>query len=412
MTGWTLSIAVALIASSNSGLGQAADSLGEPIRAIRAVGPDGKGAREAALAWRELASADASQLPTLLSGMDQANALAHNWIRSAMDVALARARRDGKPLPIADLETFLHNKGHDPQARRFAFELIVENDKAAADRLLPGMIDDPSPELRFDAVARVIDQAEKADSSTQKEESHRLFRQALAAARDKDQISKIARRLKELGEPVDLASHLGLITTWKLVGPFPNPKKTGIDTAYPPETSVDLSATYDGEKGKVRWKDCTTKLQYGIVDLNVEIAPRPTGVAYAFAEFVSAGQREADVRMGCFTPLKLWVNDELVLVRGDAYTGMSLDHYVAKVRLKPGKNKLLLKIAKDEPPPGAQKDWRFQLRISDASGAGILSADRKGQAQTRRQADKEKGRQGDKEKRACKDSDAEEEVRQ
>jgi hypothetical protein len=413
MTGWTLSIAVAVLASPHAELAHAGDSFREPIRAIRAVGPDGKGAREAALAWRELASADVSQLPILLAGMDGASALSRNWLRSAMDDLLVRARRDGKPLPVADLETFLHNKGHDPQARRFAFELIVETDKTAADRLLPGMIDDPSPELRFDAVARVIDQAEKADLSEKKEESGRLFRQALASARDKEQISKIARRLKDLGQPVDLAAHLGLITTWKLVGPFPNPKKQGIDNAYPPERSVDLSAAYDGDTGKVRWKDCTTKQQYGIVDLNSEIGPRPTGVAYALSDFMSAAEKEVDIRIGCFTPFKLWVNGELVLARGDAYTGMSLDHYVAKAHLKPGKNTLLLKIAKDEPPPGSPKDWRFQLRVSDASGAGILSAERNGQERkTGRQGDREKGRQGDTETRACKGSDAEEEVRQ
>jgi hypothetical protein len=377
MTGWTLSVAVAVIASLSCGLDQAGDNLREPIRAIRAVGPDGKGAREAALAWRELASADASQVPTLLAGMDGASALARNWLRSAMDDVLVRARRDGKPLPVADLETFLHNKGHDPQARRFAFELIVEVDKAAADRLLPGMIDDPSPELRFDAVTRVIDQAEKADASMQKEESRSLFRQALASARDKDQISKIARRLKELGQPVDLATHLGLITTWKLVGPFPNLKKGGIATAYGPERSIDLSAVYDGDTGKVHWKDCSTKQEYGIVDLNVEIGARPAAVAYALSVFENMDEKQVDVRIGCFTPLKLWVNGELVLARGDAYTGMSLDHYIAKVRLKPGKNTLLLKIAKDEPPPGSPKDWRFQLRVCDAGGAGILSTDRR-----------------------------------
>jgi hypothetical protein len=298
-----------------------------------------------------------------------------------MDGMLVRARRDGTTLPVADLETFLLDRRHDPQARRFAFELILEADKTAADRLLPGMIDDPSLELRFDAVARVIDQAEKADASAKKEESRRLFRQALASARDKDQISKIARRLKELGKPVDLASHLGLITTWKLVGPFANLKKSGIDTAYGPERSIDLSAVYDGDAGKVHWKDCTTKQEYGIVDLNAEIGPRPAAVAYASSEFVSASEKEVDVRIGCFTPLKLWANGELVLARGDAYTGMSLDHYVAKVRLKPGKNTLLLKIAKDEPPPGSPKDWRFQLRVCDASGAGILSAGRNNQSQ-------------------------------
>ena len=122
-----------------------------------------------------------------------------------------------------------------------------------------------------------------------------------------------------------------------------------------------------------------TKQEYGIVDLNAEIGPRPAAVAYALAEFTSPSDREADIRIGCFTPLRLWVNGELALARGDAYTGMSLDHYVAKVRLKAGKNTLLLKVAKDEPPPGSPKDWRFQLRVCDASGAAIQGPGIRGQ---------------------------------
>jgi hypothetical protein len=372
MMSWKLGLAVVvLVVGAGLRLLAADESLQEPIRAIRAVGPDGKGAREAAVAWRELAGADVSQLTGLLSGMDGASPLARNWLRSAIDDVLARAQRDGKALPLNALESFVRDKGHDPQARRFAYELIAEADKSARDRLLPGMIEDPSPELRFDAVAQVTEQAEKADAAAQKDESRRLFRQALASSRDKDQIGKIARRLKELGQPIDLAAHLGLITHWKLVGPFPNKKQNGIDTAYPPESQIDLTAAYDGETGKVRWKDCLTKQEYGIVDLNAEIGPRPAAVAYALAEFTSASDREADIRIGCFTPLRLWVNGELALARGDAYTGMSLDHYVAKVRLKAGKNTLLLKVAKDEPPPGSPKDWRFQLRVCDASGDAI-----------------------------------------
>jgi hypothetical protein len=66
-----------------------------------------------------------------------------------------------------------------------------------------------------------------------------------------------------------------------------------------------------------------------------------------------------------------------VLERGDAYTGMKLDHYVAKARLKPGKNVILLKVAQDEPPPQLPAALRFQLRVCDASGKAVLAADRK-----------------------------------
>src|SRR5262249_48306736 len=135
-----------------------------------------------------------------------------------------RARSEGKPLPIPALEQFLLDTRHNPQARRLAYELILEQDPKAADRFLPKMLDDPGPELRRDAVARVLDEAEKVYGTDKKAESLPLFEKVLAAARDREQINKAAGRLRDLGKPVDLAKHLGYVLDWKVLGPFPNEK--------------------------------------------------------------------------------------------------------------------------------------------------------------------------------------------
>src|SRR5262249_44288748 len=95
------------------------------LAAVRAVGPEGKGSPAAARAWREWSQADVAQLPQLLAGMDGANPLARNWLRSAIDQVLDRAKASGKPLPIPALEQFLLDTKHNPQARRLAYELIV-----------------------------------------------------------------------------------------------------------------------------------------------------------------------------------------------------------------------------------------------------------------------------------------------
>ena len=111
--------------------------------------------------------------------------------------------------------------------------------------------------------------------------------------------------------------------------------------------------------------------------MNQAAAESPDSVAYAVTEFRSREARDAEVRLGCFTAFKLWVNGELVLVRGDAYTGMRADHYVARVKLKPGANTILLKVGQEEPPPQLPKPnhWRFLLRVCDATGAAIPQAD-------------------------------------
>src|SRR5262249_3682914 len=96
------------------------------LATVRAVGPDGKGSVAAAQAWRELSRADAAELPRLLAGMDGANTLARNWLRSAIDAVLDRARTGDQPLPKEALEKFLLDTRHDPQGRRLAYELVLE----------------------------------------------------------------------------------------------------------------------------------------------------------------------------------------------------------------------------------------------------------------------------------------------
>lgn len=370
---WLLLLASASLAEA----ARAGPSLKDSIDAVRRTGPDGEGRDAAAQAWRQLAAAGPADLPALLAGMDEASPLARNWLRSAIDRVLERAAASRQPLPTAQLDAFLRELKHDPQARRLAYDLLCEADPAAPERYLPGMLDDPSPDLRRDAVASVLAQADKLLAAGKKAEALPLFRDALAAARERGQIDGAARKLRDLGEKVDLPARLGMLMTWKLIGPFPNKDRKGMATAYPPEKALDFAAEYDGKAGKVRWVDYTSKDDYGLVDLKEALQDHAEVVTYAAAQFLSEGAREVDVRLGCYTGFKLWVNGDLVLERGDAYTGMKLDHYVARARLKPGQNLILLKVAQDEPPPQLPAMLRFQLRLCDAGGKPVLAADRK-----------------------------------
>jgi hypothetical protein len=371
MSFWLVILASATVTEADL----AGPTLKDSIETIRRAGPGGEGSDAAAKAWRQLAAARPSDLPALLAGMDGASPLARNWLRSAIDHVLEQAAKP--PLPTNALDAFLREKNHDPQARRLAYELLCEADPKAPDRYLPGMLDDPSPDLRRDAVARVLTRADELLAADGKAQATPLYRDALAAAREKSQIDAAARKLRDLGEKVDLPARLGMVMTWKLIGPFPNKDRKGTATAYPPEKALDFSAEYDGKAGRVKWLDYTSKDDYGLVDLKEALKDHAEVVAYAATEFTSKEAREADIRLGCYTGFELRVNGDLVLERGDAYTGMALDHYVAKARLKPGKNVILLKVAQGEPPPHLPPMLRFQMRVCDANGKAVLAADRK-----------------------------------
>src|SRR5205807_3595583 len=132
------------------------------------------------------------------------------------DQIVERARKDSAAFPQKTLEEFLRNRKHDSQARRLAYEWLRDGDKTIPERFLPDMLDDPSPDLRYDAVDRVLTEAEKLSQKDKQAERLQLYQKAFAAARDKKQIDKAVRRLREMGQKIDLATHLGLVLDWRL----------------------------------------------------------------------------------------------------------------------------------------------------------------------------------------------------
>ena len=107
--------------------------LKKQIAIIQAVGTEGTGNAEAAVAFRELARAKASALLPLLRAIEPSNPIARNWLRSAVEVIVERELAATKPLPLADLKAFLADRTQSPEARRLAFDLMLAIDRATAD---------------------------------------------------------------------------------------------------------------------------------------------------------------------------------------------------------------------------------------------------------------------------------------
>ncbi len=343
------------------------------IKVIHRVGPHGKGHAEAAQAWRQLAQAEAGQLPAVLAGFDGAGPLAINWLRAAAEAIAERHLRAGGKLPAAKLEKFVCQREHSPAARRLAYELLCLADPAAPDRLLPHMLDDPSLELRRDAVARAALQADSLAQAGQTEKALDGYQQAFAAARDLDQVTELAQRLTKLGRPVDVRQHLGLIVRWKLIGPFDNTGGKGFDAVYPPEQQLDLTAAYDGKNGKVRWMDYESKDELGKVDFNAALGEQKAVVAYAYAEFYAAQEQPMQFRVSSFNAVKVWLNGQIVERREVYHSGAEWDQYISTAVLRQGRNQILVKVCQNEQTQSWARHWWFQLRVCDATGGGLAS---------------------------------------
>jgi hypothetical protein len=367
-----VSIALALVVASHT-VAQQAHDLSPELAKIRAVQAKGDGHRDAVDAMKKVSQADAAALPIVIAAMDDSSPLVENWIRAAAE-AIAQKQLDKKqPLPVAQLELFLKDTRHSPRGRRLAFELISLQDKGAPERIIPTLLNDPSLELRREAVQKALDDAAKISA---KETAVKMYQNAFAAARDLDQIKAAAAKLKDFGESADIQTQMGFIIGWKVLGPFDNVGDIGWDTAYPPEMGVDLTKSYAGQKEEIRWVNHVTSDDFGIVDLTKALDKHKGAVTYAYAEFIADKAQPADFRLGSINATKLWVNGKELAANHVYHAGIQIDQYISKGELKEGKNTILIKVCQNEQKEAWAQDWKFQLRVCDKIGTAILSTDR------------------------------------
>ncbi|MCS1408977.1 MAG: hypothetical protein M2R45_02156 [Verrucomicrobia subdivision 3 bacterium] len=348
----------------------------QQIAILQAVGNEGIGNERASLAMRELEKADGTALLKVLEAMDEANGLGLNWLRATADSLVDRELAARRSLPLGELGEFLLDIRHHPRARRYAFELLSRLEPKAAERMLPGMINDPSVELRRDAVQQLVDSAAAFESAKSAEAATLLYRQALGAARDVDQIETVTAGLRRLDQSVDLPRHFGFLMRWQVIGPFDNSGRLGFEQVFTPEMEVNLEASYPGKETTAKWQELVTTDEYGMLDINKAFGPLKEATAYAYTEFKSAEARPVELRLGCKNAWKIWLNGEFLFGRDEYHRGMRIDQYRIQGWLKPGKNTILVKVCQNEEVKDWTVEWQFQLRVCDASGTAILSEDR------------------------------------
>jgi hypothetical protein len=345
------------------------------VEKIRAVGLEGSGNAAASAAWRKLAEAAPADITALLRAMNGANTLAQNWLRSAVETAAGRAA-GADALPAADLTTFVEDTANDEAPRLLAYEILARHQGDSATALHPKFLEDPAASLRVFAVADLIASGQAKKDAGDKPGAVEHFTRALDAARDEEQIKVLADSLRALDAEVDLPRHFGFLMDWHLIAPFTNSDRGGFDTEFPPENEVDLGATYPGKGAEAKWTAFTSNDEYGMIDFNKPFGMLKEVTGYAFTEFHSAEERDAELRLGCKNAWKIWLNDELLFARDEYHRGMKLDQYKLPVKLRKGANRILVKCCQNEQTETWTVEWRFQLRVCDSTGTAITDSRR------------------------------------
>ncbi|MBO0697368.1 MAG: VCBS repeat-containing protein [Zavarzinella sp.] len=153
-------------------------------------------------------------------------------------------------------------------------------------------------------------------------------------------------RLYRNNPPPDAAAKLAppVAGPWMLIGPFPNSGGSGFEKAFPPEQEIDFTRQYDGKAGKVKWRK--TDFKDGTVN-NLAIFGKPElntdAVVYLAREITATAATEVPLSLGSDDGLAVFVNGQRVLA-DNATRACAPDQNRVTIRLKPGKNTLLLKV--------------------------------------------------------------------
>lgn len=144
------------------------------------------------------------------------------------------------------------------------------------------------------------------------------------------------RKIVEDGRPAEWM----FLDTWYIIGPFPNPFRANLDRKFPPETVIDLDATYTGKDGReVRWEFHQEGAWTVFPPQGEEYA-----IFYAFTEVYVDRPMDLWVAIGSDDKGHVWLNDQPIWISGDRLKGWRVDEGFRKVHFRQGVNRILYRI--------------------------------------------------------------------
>lgn len=163
-----------------------------------------------------------------------------------------------------------------------------------------------------------------------------------------------------MGDGQNLATRMGFITKWKVVGPFPWASSKGFSTINVNEPDVDLSATYTVDGGPRAW-ELKDEGQNYIMNLAGYFGNPANCTAYAYTEISVPAATDVTLRMGSDDGIKVWLNGE-VAHENNVDRGATVDQDQTNNKLKAGVNRILVEVTQ------GGGGWNFLLRLTTPDG--------------------------------------------
>lgn len=314
------------------------------------------------------------------------NALAETELLAAVPVLIEATGRDesagaARPawagiLRIADALRAQGKKKEAGQAYLAAAEAIRTNDEWRS--VLQGITACPVPEalpvvqraaqiqeLKAPTAQALVAVGEALTAAKRSKEAIAAFEAARELDNSSEMTKRIAAGLRKAGAAADAAAMLGLLTNWWVVGPFElGENNAGWDKAYVGEPDVSLTARYMTGKRRVEWQPVKASDDRGVINLHKPLGPGDNRIGYAYTEVEVAQDTDALLLLGVDDSERVWVNGEKVF---ELFVprGMTPDQDKIPVKLKAGRNTILLKIWQNT------LGWEFCARLTLPDGRPV-----------------------------------------
>lgn len=137
----------------------------------------------------------------------------------------------------------------------------------------------------------------------------------------------------------------GGLEPWHVIGPFDNTDGKGYTTAYPPETEINYARTYPGMKDTVAaWRPMERFVDGQVHDLRPHFKHADWAIAYLHRVINAKRDEEITGYFGSDDGLAVWLNGEKLIAKEKVPRGPAPDQDKVVLRLKKGRNDLLVKI--------------------------------------------------------------------
>ncbi len=142
------------------------------------------------------------------------------------------------------------------------------------------------------------------------------------------------------------------VDSWYVIGPFPNPDRINLRRKFPPDSVIDLDATYVGKGGRtVRWEYMQARNsnpgETWRAESKSEVIPftgEEYGIWYAYAEVFTDVACDRWIAVGSDDRSDIWLNGVPVWGSSNKLKQWRVDEGYRRVHLNKGRNRLLVRV--------------------------------------------------------------------